>query len=118
MSDRNDEEDSVPVPRKAKNTLGPVGRAVQANVTRLRSVRGLTQKALCDAMATAGRPVPLLAIHRIESGVRRVDADDLVALAFALKVTVQQLLESTAGCDVCQGAPPLGFACTKCWGAA
>lgn len=39
-----------------------------------------------------GRPIPPLGIRRIEDGTRRVDADDLVALAVALEVSPETLL--------------------------
>ncbi len=39
-----------------------------------------------------GREIPPLGLRRIESGERRVDADDLVALAVALGVTPITLL--------------------------
>jgi transcriptional regulator with XRE-family HTH domain len=40
----------------------------------------------------AGRPIPALGLRRIENGERRVDVDDLAALAFALGVNPNALL--------------------------
>lgn len=65
---------------------------MRANVARLREARGLTKKDLADRTQELGRPVPPLGISRIEAGTRRVDADDLVALADALNVSPLDLL--------------------------
>ncbi|MER6351234.1 helix-turn-helix transcriptional regulator [Streptomyces sp. NPDC001634] len=75
-----------------KNPLGPTGQRVQANVQRLREARGLSKKDLADATREHGRAIPPLGISRIEAGTRRVDADDLVALALALNVSPLTLL--------------------------
>ncbi|WP_460075932.1 helix-turn-helix domain-containing protein [Streptomyces variabilis] len=75
-----------------KNPLGPTGEQVRANVERLREARGMTKKQLADRVSELGRPIPPLGISRIEAGTRRVDADDLVALAVALKVSPTTLL--------------------------
>lgn len=75
-----------------KNPLGPTGDHVRANVERLREARGLTKKDLADEAARQGRPIPPLGISRIEAGKRRVDADDLLALALALNVSPLALL--------------------------
>lgn len=75
-----------------KNPLGPVGEQVRANVERIRTARGLTKKELADRTQELGRPVPPLGVSRIEAGTRRVDADDLVALAEALNVGPLDLL--------------------------
>lgn len=81
-----------PVAEDKKNPLGPTGEQVRANVLRLRERRGLTKKQLADLTAEIGRPIPPLGISRIEAGTRRVDADDLVALAAALGVGPATLL--------------------------
>ncbi|GAA4047612.1 hypothetical protein GCM10023063_38720 [Arthrobacter methylotrophus] len=73
-----------------KNPLGPTGEIVRANVSRL---RGRTQyKELSERLAALGRPIPALGLRRIEAGERRVDADDLMALAVALGVPPNSLL--------------------------
>ena len=59
---------------------------MRANVQRLRESAGLTKKQLSE------RAIPPLGISRIEMGTRRVDADDLVALAVALGVHPAALL--------------------------
>jgi len=75
-----------------KNPLGPVGRYVVANLKRLRDERRLSYRELSDELTRLGRPIPTLGLSRIERGERRVDADDLVALALALRVNPSALL--------------------------
>ncbi|MEB3966254.1 helix-turn-helix transcriptional regulator [Streptomyces kunmingensis] len=79
--------------------VGPTGRTVAANVKRLREGRGLTLRALSAALKDNGRPLSADALNKIENGdgnqargVRRVDVDDLVALAVALDVSPLALL--------------------------
>lgn len=47
---------------------------------------------LSKKVTDCGRPINTLGIRRIESGERRVDADDLVALAIAFEVSPATLL--------------------------
>ncbi|MGC9408288.1 helix-turn-helix domain-containing protein [Streptomyces sp. DZ1-3] len=87
--------------------LGPTGRTVAANVKRLREGRGLTLRAFSQLLRELGRPLSADALNKIENGaseepksIRRVDADDLVALAVALDVhPTALLLPHTAGSD-------------------
>lgn len=51
---------------------------------------------LSRQLVKAGRGIPPLGLTRIESGSRRVDADDLVALAIALNVSPITLLMPAA----------------------
>lgn len=94
-------------------TLGATGNALRRNVERLRLARGLTQEGLARALTTAGCPMLPGAVGKIERGARRVDVDDLVALAGALRVGVDTLLV-VEPCGTCQGAPPGGFTCSAC----
>lgn len=73
-----------------KNPLGPTGEAVRANVRRLRG--GLQYKELAQMLEDVGRPIPTLGLRRIEVGERRVDADDLMALAVVFNVSPLTLL--------------------------
>lgn len=52
----------------------------------------MSQQDLSERMADFGRPLQVSAISKIEHGDRRVDVDDLVALALALEVTPNRLL--------------------------
>jgi transcriptional regulator with XRE-family HTH domain len=80
------------VATEKKNPLGPTGEQVRENVKRLRTDRRLTYVELSDRLDRAGRPIPPLGLSRIERGDRRVDADDLVAIAHALGVNPSALL--------------------------
>ncbi|WP_430378436.1 helix-turn-helix domain-containing protein [Streptomyces sp. B1-3] len=71
---------------------GPVGERVAAQVARIRARKGWDQKQLSDRLAAVGRPMSPSVISKIEQGDRRVDADDLVALARALNVYLAGLL--------------------------
>lgn len=79
---------------KRSNELGPIGRQVAANVRRFRdnAKPRMSTQDLAKRMTDLGRPIAATGITRIESGQRRVDADDLVALAVALGVTPTLLL--------------------------
>ena len=75
-----------------KNPLGAAGENVRRNVARLRSKKELGYAELSRNLGNLGRAIPPLGLARIEKGERRVDADDLVALARALSTTVETLL--------------------------
>lgn len=76
----------------ARNPLGPVGGYVVANIKLLREERRLAYTELSAELARIGRPIPVLGLSRIERGKRRVDVDDLVAIAIALRVNPSALL--------------------------
>jgi len=83
----------MPAPTKlTKLPLGPTGEAVAANVKRLMETQNLTFVALADRLQKCGRPIPTLGLRKIVAETRRVDADDLAALAFALGVSPSTLL--------------------------
>ncbi|MGW3846908.1 helix-turn-helix domain-containing protein [Streptomyces fagopyri] len=76
-----------------------------ANLRRLREARGQSLRALSAETHKVGRPLSADAINKIENGrspedggpespapIRRVDADDLVALAIVLNVSPNALL--------------------------
>lgn len=93
---------------------GPVAAAVAANVRRLRADRGLSRTRFA---ALVGELRPSLrytaTLFRIEAGSHRVCVDDLVALADALGVRPEQLLEPY-DCPTCHQEPPEGFTCRDC----
>ena len=72
--------------------LGPIGVNVTHTVRQFRQKRGLGYADLSRKLAKMGREIPPLGLRRIESGDRRVDVDDLVALALALDVSPLALL--------------------------
>lgn len=73
-----------------KIDLGGTGETVKENVKRLRG--GMQYKELSERLAELGRPIPPLGLRRIEAGERRVDVDDLMALAVAFDVSPLALL--------------------------
>jgi len=99
-----------------KNPLGPTGSCVQANLARIREARGLTKKELSARVGDLGRQIPPLGISRIEAGTRRVDADDLVALALALNVSPLALLLPHSGTDTIQLTAGVGASFDATWG--
>jgi transcriptional regulator with XRE-family HTH domain len=72
--------------------IGSAGTYLGQAVARLRSDRGWDQRALVDRLAAEGCPMSQQILSRVEVGARRVDADELVALAAALSVGVPALL--------------------------
>jgi hypothetical protein len=93
---------------ESKSGLGPVGDRVAANVKALRTDRSMSLTDLSRKLTDLGRPVQAAAIRRIENAVepvdsekerkpRRVDVDDLVALAVALDTSPNRLLLEGAG---------------------
>lgn len=73
-----------------KIDLGGTGETVRQNVKRLRG--GMQFKELAQKLVDAGRPIPTLGLRRIEAGERRVDVDDLSALAIVFGVSPLTLL--------------------------
>jgi transcriptional regulator with XRE-family HTH domain len=71
---------------------GAVSDAVADNVRAIRERRGLSQAELAQRLSDLGRPMVATAIAKIEGRSRRVDVDDLVALATALNVMPARLL--------------------------
>jgi transcriptional regulator with XRE-family HTH domain len=67
-------------------------KAVSANVYRLRKAQNLGLRGLATKLAEVGRPLLYSAVDQIEKGTRRVDVDDLVALAAAFGVPPATLL--------------------------
>jgi len=67
--------------------LGKTGETVKANIRECRMKRDMTQQEL--AMIAE---LPTQAITEIENGARRVNVDDLVAIASALRVSTARLL--------------------------
>jgi transcriptional regulator with XRE-family HTH domain len=74
------------------NPLAATGETVRANVRRLREASNLGYAELARRVKATGRGIPELGLRRIEEGRRRVDADDLMALAVALDVSPITLL--------------------------
>lgn len=75
-----------------KSDLGPTGITLTHTVRALREARNLSYAELSRRLADRRREIPPLGLRRIESGERRVDVDDLLALAVALEVSPVTLL--------------------------
>lgn len=72
--------------------LGPAAKAVAQNVRRIRNERGLSIRALAARTSDMGHPLPHSALSKIENEQRRVDIEDLLALAVALETSPTSLL--------------------------
>ncbi|MFI6123237.1 helix-turn-helix domain-containing protein [Streptomyces sp. NPDC051064] len=79
-------------PEVASSGWGPISENLKVNLPRLRKARGVSTTALSETLKQLGQHIPPTGITRIEKGQRRVDADDLVALALALNVSPLTLL--------------------------
>lgn len=77
---------------ETKIEIGPTGQTVSANVRRLREEQNLTVAKLSRRLAERGRVIAPLGLRRLEAGQRRVDADDLTALAVVLGTSPASLL--------------------------
>lgn len=71
---------------------GPTARRLADSLRRIRRGQNVTTAELSRRLMALGQPVPDTSITKTEQGTRRVDADDLVALALALGVTPNTLL--------------------------
>ncbi|MFI9005094.1 helix-turn-helix domain-containing protein [Streptomyces sp. NPDC053541] len=72
--------------------IGPAGQHAARAVAQLREARGLDQRALVQLLAAQGRPMSQPVLSRVEAAARRIDVDDLVALAAVLGVSTAALL--------------------------
>jgi transcriptional regulator with XRE-family HTH domain len=77
-----------------KVELGPTGHAVRKNISRIRELQKMSLQDLSDRLVRLGRPIARSGLFKTESGDRRVDVDDLVAIAAALGVTPDRLLKT------------------------
>jgi hypothetical protein len=86
---------------------GPIGVAVAQNVETLRELRNLSYAKLSRLLTGLGRPIAPLGLTRIRDLQRRVDVDDLVALALALDVSPVTLLLPDAAAVGTSGSAPV-----------
>lgn len=75
-----------------KIAIDAAGLQVADRVRKQRALLRLTLSELSARMTIAGRPTPRNSLTMIESGRRRVDADDLMALARSLSTSARWLL--------------------------
>ncbi len=84
---RRDEDQWDPL-----DSLGKTGATVAKNIRAIRRTRGLAYTELAAKLKDLQREIPTWGLRKIESGGRRVDTDDLIALAIALDVFPSTLL--------------------------
>ncbi len=72
--------------------VGPSAERVAHNVQQLRHGQNLSLQGLSDRLTDLGQPISLGQLSKLERRDRRVDVDDLVALAVALGVSPSRLL--------------------------
>lgn len=72
--------------------LGSTGRTVSLNIARIRKDQRLTLRDLAGRLEKVGRRLAHTGISDIENGSRRIDVDDLLAIAAALDVSPVALL--------------------------
>lgn len=72
--------------------MGRIGKKVIDNLNRIRKDRGLTLVQLSERTEETGRKLSMSALSLIATGKRRVDVDDLWALAVALQTTPYDLM--------------------------
>jgi transcriptional regulator with XRE-family HTH domain len=75
--------------KRDENTTGAVAAA------RLRAIRkasGLSLREVAERLAEVGHPLNLTGVSKLENGTRRMDVDDLTALAAVLRVSPATLL--------------------------
>ena len=82
-----------------KSELGVTAAAVADAVRRNRERVGWGYARLSRELTKLGRDIPSLGLSRIEAGERRVDCDDLTALAVAFGVSPISLLMPAAADD-------------------
>jgi hypothetical protein len=72
--------------------IGPTGQRVATNVAALRTERGQSKTEMGRLLDELGRPMTLDVLTKLEDQRRRVDTDDLLALALALRCSPNRLL--------------------------
>lgn len=75
---------------------GDASKSVIDNFKRIRETRGMTHVEISGRTAVSGWPLALISLSRLENNKRRVDVDDLLALAAALDVAPSELMPALA----------------------
>ncbi|MFS0912803.1 helix-turn-helix domain-containing protein [Microbacterium sp. 179-I 3D2 NHS] len=78
--------------RQRGNEIGPTGETVAANIARVRRGIGMSLQELESRLDMLGRRISFSGLSKIERGQKRVEVDDLMALAIALDVSPNALL--------------------------
>jgi transcriptional regulator with XRE-family HTH domain len=99
-------------PRK---TGSDVSRRAATRIRIRRTDLGMTLQGLAQRMADAGCPILATGIWKIESGYRsNMTADEAVAFAGALRMSIGQLLGPGPACRVCDDMPAADAVCLNC----
>lgn len=88
--------------------LGPTSDVVSENLLRLRTSRRLSLRALSESLGDGPGKLTHAAIGEIERGARRIDVDELTALAAALGVSPITLLMPFEGDSINRDASLTG----------
>lgn len=86
--------------------IGETGESVAAAVAAHRQRRGWDQRHLAERVTACGRPMSASVLGKLESGTRRVDIDDLAALAAALDVPPARLLPASPASEAADVTDP------------
>ncbi|WP_326600557.1 helix-turn-helix domain-containing protein [Rhodococcus sp. PD04] len=89
--------------------VGAVGDRTRENIRFVRTLRRYTLEDLSDRLTLFDRPLSEQVIGDIERGRRRIDVDDLVAIAEALGVSPSALLGTNSVLDVFRDAVDYGM---------
>lgn len=87
------------------NPAGITHEHVSANIRAARQAIGLDVRTTSRLLTEAGRKLSPSGISKIENGDRRVDVDDLTALAYALRTTPAALLTPPDAATAVTGVP-------------
>lgn len=108
---------SVPNVESGAASQGTVSERVARNLRDLREQRRYTVRTLSARLGELGHPIAPSGITKIEQGHRRVDVDDLVALALALGVSPNRLLlvPDVSSAEGVQLAPGVAASPAEAW---
>jgi len=81
--------------------MGAAGNGVKDAIRALRIDRRMTLTDMTEALKSTDRPLSKATLSQLETGMRRIDIDDLFAIAKALKVDPRELLR-----DAVEGEKP------------
>ncbi|HEU0257534.1 MAG TPA: helix-turn-helix transcriptional regulator [Microbacteriaceae bacterium] len=87
------------------NPAGVTQEHVAANLRAARQAIGMDVRTAARLMTEAGRKLAASSISKIENGDRRVDVDDLTALAYILRTTPAALLTPPSEAVTLTGVP-------------
>lgn len=78
--------------RKRGNGIGRATVEVATVIESLRESAGMSLEALSHRLGELGRPIHTSGLSKLENGERRIDIDDLAAIAQALEVSIVRLV--------------------------